>query len=200
MSISTAFFKDFIFILFFRERGKEGQGEGEEHQCARETSFGCLSHAPNRGPGPQPRHVPWLGIELVKFWFASQHSIHWATPARAEHACSLKQVSWKSQPDMYRKYNLGVKIVSNLYIIPVLLKSILFILISLYLGLKRYTRGDAKKPRNLFIKNCAFILTCLNFSHLQSTLHLMQNTYWDIFFHYSKQFFPLLKIVDFVAI
>ena len=58
MSISTAFFKDFIFILFFRERGKEGQGEGEEHQCARETSFGCLSHAPNRGPGPQPRHVP----------------------------------------------------------------------------------------------------------------------------------------------
>ena len=142
---------------------------------------GCLSHGPNRGPGPQPRHVPWLGIELVKFWFASQHSIHWATPARAEHACSLKQVSWKSQPDMYRKYNLGVKIVSNLYIIPVLLKSILFILISLYLGLKRCTRGDAKKPRNLFIKNCAFILTCLNFSHLQSTHDLKQYTYRDFF-------------------
>ena len=82
---------------------------------------------------------------------------------------------------MYRKYNLGVKIVSNLYIIPVLLKSILFILISLYLGLKRCTRGDAKKPRNLFIKNCAFILTCLNFSHLQSMLDLKQYTYRDFF-------------------
>ena len=32
-----------------------------------------------------------------------------------------------------------------------------------------------------------FILTCLNFSHLQSILHLMQYTYGD-FFHCSKQF------------
>ena len=38
-------------------------------------------------------------------------------------------------------------------------------------------------PQNLeFIyKHCIFILTCLNFSHLQSTLHLMQYTYQDIF-------------------
>ena len=33
----------------------------------------------------------------------------------------------------------------------------------------------------LTIKDCVFILKCLNFSHLQSTLHLMQYTYWDIF-------------------
>ena len=26
---------------------------------------GCLSHVPHQGPGPRPRHVPWLGIELV---------------------------------------------------------------------------------------------------------------------------------------
>ena len=38
-----------------------------------------------------------------------------------------------------------------------------------------------QKKRNLFIKNCVFILTCLNFSHLRSTLHLMQYTYGDIF-------------------
>ena len=44
---------------------------------------GCLSHAPYWGPGPQPRHVPWLEIELVTLWFTGQHSIHWATPARA---------------------------------------------------------------------------------------------------------------------
>ena len=47
-------------------------------------------------------------------------------------------------------------------------------------------RGD-QKNLNLFIKNCVFILTCLNFSHIQSTLHLMEYTYQD--------FFPLLKTV-----
>ena len=35
--------------------------------------------------------------------------------------------------------------------------------------------------QNLFIKNFVFIFTCVNFSHLQSTLQLMQCTYWDIF-------------------
>ena len=34
-------------------------------------------------PGLQPRHVPWLGIEPETLWFTGQHSIHWATPARA---------------------------------------------------------------------------------------------------------------------
>ena len=36
-------------------------------------------------PGLQPRHVPWLGIELVNLWFASQCSIHWVTPVRAKY-------------------------------------------------------------------------------------------------------------------
>ena len=44
---------------------------------------GCLSRVPTWGPGPQPRHVPWLGIEPATLWFAGWHSIHWATPARA---------------------------------------------------------------------------------------------------------------------
>ena len=43
------FFKDFIF----RQRGEEGEREGEKHQCVREVSTGCLSNV----PGPQPRHV-----------------------------------------------------------------------------------------------------------------------------------------------
>ena len=38
-----------------------------------------------------------------------------------------------------------------------------------------------KNPQNLFIKNCVFILTRLNFSYLKSTLHLMQYTYEDVF-------------------
>ena len=41
------------------------------------------------------------------------------------------------------------------------------------------------KKWNLFIKNYVFICTCLNFSHLQNTLYLMQYTYWDVF--------PMLK-------
>ena len=32
------------------------------------------------------------------------------------------------------------------------------------------------------------MLTCLNFSDLQSVLHLMQYTYWDFFTHCLKQF------------
>ena len=33
---------------------------------------------------PQPRHVPWPGIEQVTFHFVGQHPTHWATPVRAD--------------------------------------------------------------------------------------------------------------------
>ena len=81
---STKRWKDFfffktLFIYFLREQGRKGEREG------RETSMcGCLSHAPYWGPGPKPRHVPWLGIEPVTLWFTGWHSIHRATPARAK--------------------------------------------------------------------------------------------------------------------
>ena len=68
------------FFSFFLER--EGKGSRKE----RETSMcGCPSYAPYCGHGPQPWHVPWLGIKPATLWFASQHSIHWATPARARY-------------------------------------------------------------------------------------------------------------------
>ena len=68
----------FLKILFiFRER-KRGRKRG------RETSVcGCLLRPHYWGPGPQPRHVPWLGIQPVILWFTGPRSIHWATPARA---------------------------------------------------------------------------------------------------------------------
>ena len=43
----------------------------------------CLSSAPYWGPGPQPRHTPWLGIKPATLSFAGLHSF-WAIPARAE--------------------------------------------------------------------------------------------------------------------
>ena len=47
----------FLRFYFFRE-GKGGRKRG------RETSkCGCLSHAPYWGPGPQPKHMPWLGTD-----------------------------------------------------------------------------------------------------------------------------------------
>ena len=78
---SYLFLKKILFI--FRERGSEREREGEKHWCARDTSIGCLLHAPNWGPSPQPKHVPWLGIEPMTFWFSSWHSVHWVTPVRA---------------------------------------------------------------------------------------------------------------------
>ena len=51
---------------------------------------GCLLHTHYWGPDPQPRHVSWLGIKLATPWFTGQHSIHWATPARANFSYILK--------------------------------------------------------------------------------------------------------------
>ena len=55
----------------------------------------------------------------------------------------------------------------------------------------RYIQGG---PKNLeFIYNNVGILTCLNFSHLQSTVHLMQYTYQDVFFLLLKTVFELVN-------
>ena len=71
----------YFFLRFYLFIFREGKGGWKRE---RETSMcGCLPHTPYWGPGPQPRHVPWLGIELETLWLAGQHSIHWATPARA---------------------------------------------------------------------------------------------------------------------
>ena len=69
----------FFFKILFIFRGGEGRRKG-----GRETSIcGCLLHTPSWGPSPPPRHVPWLGIKPATLWLADQHSVHWATPARA---------------------------------------------------------------------------------------------------------------------
>ena len=87
-------FLKILFIYFQREgKGKRKRG--------RETSMcGCLSHTPYWGPGPQYRHVPSLGMEPATLWFAGQHSIHWATPARVRsyHFCVESIISKDQLP------------------------------------------------------------------------------------------------------
>ena len=51
LSMIMAFLKK-IFLFVFTEWGWKRERGGEEHQCTRETSIGCLSCAPNQRPGP----------------------------------------------------------------------------------------------------------------------------------------------------
>ena len=65
-----------LFIYFIEGTGGRKRGK-ETSMC------GCLLCAPYWVPGPQSRHMPWLGIGLVTLWLAGWRSIHWTTPARA---------------------------------------------------------------------------------------------------------------------
>ena len=65
------------FYLFILDRGERREKERETSIC------GCLSCIPYWWRGLQPRHVPWLGIELVTPWFTDWHLILWVMPPRA---------------------------------------------------------------------------------------------------------------------
>ena len=77
LSLFLLFFWRF-YLFIFRE-GKGGRKRGKQTSMC-----GCLSCTPYCGPGPQLRHMPWLGIEPVTLWFTGTCSIHWAAPARAQ--------------------------------------------------------------------------------------------------------------------
>ena len=67
MKRTDIYFFKILFILFL-DRGRKRRRE--------RSVCGCLSHAPYWGPGPQPRYVPWLGIEPGTLWFAGWHPVH----------------------------------------------------------------------------------------------------------------------------
>ena len=85
-------------LLIVTERGREGEREGEKRLRVRETAIGCLSRAPNTGPGPQPRPVPWPGIQPATLHFSGQRPAHWATPVtpdrvfRVIRMCDLQSI------------------------------------------------------------------------------------------------------------
>ena len=72
-----SFFKKKLFIYFLERR------EGREKERERNISVWLPLIAPDWGPDPQSRHVPWLGIKPTILWFAGRHSVRWVSPARA---------------------------------------------------------------------------------------------------------------------
>ena len=54
-------------------------------------------------------------------------------------------------------------------------------------SMEGYLKYEGRPKMEYIYKNCVFIATYLNFTHLQSSLHLVQYIYQD--------FFPLLKTV-----
>ena len=51
----TFFLKNLLFT-YFLERGREGEGDGEKHECVVAFHAPCPPH--HWGPGLQSRHVP----------------------------------------------------------------------------------------------------------------------------------------------
>ena len=68
----------------------------ETSVCKREKETSCLSHALNWGPGPQPRHVPWLWIQLAAFGLqAGTQSTEPHQPGRLSFSWLINfQCSW----------------------------------------------------------------------------------------------------------
>ena len=60
LSLSFFFLNLFKRFYLFLERG-----EGREQEKEKNINVWFLSRSPHWGPGLQPRHVPWLGIEPV---------------------------------------------------------------------------------------------------------------------------------------
>ena len=94
-----------FYLFMFREMWREEEREEERHRCVRDTQIGCLSHTRNWGPGPQPRHVPWLGTELTTFQFTDQHSIHYTNQGYLHSLNAYKRVVSKLTY-LYIKRNL----------------------------------------------------------------------------------------------
>ena len=79
-----------FYLLIFREKGKE-----------RETYFSYTSHrlvASHKPQTPQPRHVPWPGIEPVTFQLIGQCPANWATPVRAKNILFSKSLLYSCFP------------------------------------------------------------------------------------------------------
>ena len=71
------FLKDFIYLfiyLFILEKGKGRRKRGKKHVLEKHRVVASRM-PPTRAPGPQPRHVSWLGIEPTTLQPTGWHSM-----------------------------------------------------------------------------------------------------------------------------
>ena len=102
---SGFFFKSSLedMLIDLRERESAQAHEREKHRCERETwkkgrkrekernsnmkeKHGSVAslHIPHQGSNPQPKYVPWLGMEPTTFWCTGRHSNQLNLLARAQ--------------------------------------------------------------------------------------------------------------------
>ena len=92
-------------IYLFLERGEGWRKRGRETLlCERDINWLPLA-CPQLGTWPATQ--TWRGTEPAILWFTGQHSVHWATPARAQSSfCSSRatkialasMIFWLSKP------------------------------------------------------------------------------------------------------
>ena len=74
----------FLILIQGHTDFRKGGKKGEKYWCEKETSIDFLSYVPRLGLNPQPRHVPWLGIQPMTFWSAGPHSNQLRHTGRAQ--------------------------------------------------------------------------------------------------------------------
>ena len=75
----------FLFLKYFILGSRERRQKERERNIHVRVKHEVVASPtlPTWRPGPQPRHVSWVGIEPPTFQPIGQHSVHWVTPARA---------------------------------------------------------------------------------------------------------------------
>ena len=99
-------FKKKILFIYFLERGRVGEREGEKHQyvvASLSPPTGDLTH--------KPRCMPWLVIKPVTLWFTDQHPI--TEPHQPEQNPQFSM--WPNFPNKI-PIHMSIRIFSNVCI------------------------------------------------------------------------------------
>ena len=95
-------------FYFFLERGGRREEKRErnidvrgKHQLVASCTY------PDWGPNPQPRHVPWLGMEPVTFCFVGWCPTNWSMMVRAEGHFWMR-LTFKSLSKQIALHSVGV--------------------------------------------------------------------------------------------
>ena len=90
------FFKILFVCLFvFRDRGSEGEREGEKHRCERETLIGCLWYTPQLGTEAtaQACALPWNPSDHLLVCGPTPNQLSHTSQGRPES--SKKEEVWR---------------------------------------------------------------------------------------------------------